>query len=98
MGSKGQGQAPQRWSPTLPWCPSVLELTEGAGAAPKRGLACLQWGAGAQENTLSSPRLGIFGVGHSQAAAPHRCCSPALAFTGNKTQILGAMLETNVSE
>lgn len=41
MGSKGQGEAPQRWSAILPWYALVLGLTGGAGAAPKRALACL---------------------------------------------------------
>lgn len=82
MGSKEQDQAPQGWSPILPWCAPVLGLTRGARATPKRGLACVQWGAGAQGNTLASQRLGIFGEGHSQAAAPRHCCSPALALPG----------------
>lgn len=79
MGSTGQGQVAKRWSPILPWCAPVLGLTGGTGL-PQSGTwpAC----SGVQENTLTFPRVGIFEVGHSQAAAPHRCCSPALAVPG----------------
>lgn len=35
VGSKGQGQAPQGWSPILSWCAPVLGLTRRAGTAPR---------------------------------------------------------------
>lgn len=52
----------------------------GQGQVAKRWSPILPWCAPVLG--LTSPRVGIFEVGHSQAAAPHRCCSPALAVPG----------------